>query len=127
MRNGVNEEIHQDFLHTGDVILINYGMKIPVDGLCISASQLKADEAAMTGESDHLIKDSVVNCIKIMEEKEMEARATKQSGKPNPHDLPSPLLMSGTAVAEGDGVMLAIVVGEASAIGIIRKSLEAEV
>jgi len=35
MRNGLNEEIHQDHLHTGDIILINYGMKIPVDGICL--------------------------------------------------------------------------------------------
>jgi len=34
--------------------------------------------------------------------------------------------MSGTSIAEGDGVMMAIVVGDASAIGIIKKSLQAE-
>lgn len=38
LRNGVMEEIHQDFLHVGDVLLINYGMKIPVDGICLRAS-----------------------------------------------------------------------------------------
>lgn len=31
----------------------------------------------MTGESDQLLKDSVENCLKVMEEKEMEARASK--------------------------------------------------
>ena len=52
----------------GDIILINYGMKIPVDGICIQANQLKADESAMTGESDHMGKDTVENCLKRMEE-----------------------------------------------------------
>ena len=125
LRNGQHEEIHQDFVHVGDIILVNYGMKIPVDGICLQANQLKADESAMTGESDHMVKDSVENCIKRMEEDEMEKRTTKNTAH-GAHELPSPLLMSGTSISEGDGMMLACVVGESSAIGIIRKTLEAE-
>lgn len=34
--------------------------------------------------------------------------------------------MSGTSVSNGDGKMLAIVVGDASSLGVIRKTLEAE-
>lgn len=101
-------------------------MKIPVDGLCISANEMKVDESAMTGESDHLKKDTIENCLKRVEEVEMEKRASKTAKKNDPHEVPSPLLMSGTAVSEGDGKMMAIVVGDDSAIGIIRKTLEAE-
>lgn len=59
----------------GDVILINYGMKIPVDGICLQANQLKADESAMTGESDHLPKESYDVCMKRLEDEEMRRRA----------------------------------------------------
>lgn len=124
MRNGINEEIHQDFIHVGDIIQMNYGMKIPVDGICLQCSQLKSDESAMTGESDALIKESYDVCLQRMEEVEMEKRAIKSTER-NIHDLPSPIIMSGTSVSEGDGAFLAIVVGEDSAIGIIRKALEA--
>lgn len=109
----------------GDIILLQYGMKIPVDGICLQANVLKADESAMTGESDALIKEPFDICIKRMEEMELEKRAMKTAER-GLHDLPSPIIMSGTAVSEGDGQMVAIVVGEASAIGIIRKTLEAE-
>jgi len=121
LRNGVTEDVHHNYLHVGDVIFIDYGMKIPVDGLVLSATQLTCDEAAMTGESDEMRKDSVENCMERMEELEMEKKSSTQ---PNPHDLPSPILLSGTGVAGGEGRMLAIMVGEASAIGQIRKTLE---
>jgi magnesium-transporting ATPase (P-type) len=120
------EEIHHNNLQVGDVILVELGMKIPVDGICLEANELKCDESAMTGESDHLKKDTVEVCLKKIEEAEMEWRANKNAGKFDHHEIPSPLLMSGTAISEGDGKMMAIVVGEISALGIIRKSLEDE-
>ena len=75
----------------------------------------------MTGESDEMRKDSFQNCMERMEENEMEKKSTSN---PSPHDLPSPILLSGTGVAGGEGRMLAIMVGEMSAIGQIRKTLE---
>jgi len=116
MRNGINEEIHQDLLHVGDLVLIQYGMKVPVDGVCVFGSQLKMDESAMTGESDALPKESFENCVKRMEEVEMEKRASKSNDK-NAHDLPSPVIMSGTSVSEGEGMMISIAVGDMSSIG----------
>lgn len=59
MRNGQIEDVHHNYLHVGDIIFVDYGMKIPVDGLVLSATQLTCDEAAMTGESDEMRKDSV--------------------------------------------------------------------
>jgi magnesium-transporting ATPase (P-type) len=34
--------------------------------------------------------------------------------------------MSGTSISEGDGLMICTVVGDSSAIGIIRKTLQAD-
>lgn len=75
LRKGELEEIHQDFLHVGDILLIKYGMNIPVDGICLRASQLKTSEAAMTGESDLMPKDTLENCIARMETLDMGKQA----------------------------------------------------
>lgn len=48
-RNGINMEIHQDFLLVGDLVLISEGMDIPADGLLLEASEITTDESAMTG------------------------------------------------------------------------------
>jgi magnesium-transporting ATPase (P-type) len=106
-------------------------MKIPVDGICLQANQLKADESAMTGESDHMAKDSYDICVKRFEEehkndKTKPDKAGHTKTAHSLHEIPSPILMSGTSISEGDGLMVAIVVGDSSAIGIIRKTLEAE-
>jgi Ca2+ transporting ATPase len=58
----VLETLHHNDLHVGDVIMVEYGMNIPVDGLCFQAVQLTCDESAMTGESVELKKDTVNAC-----------------------------------------------------------------
>ena len=63
MRNGKIEVIHNNFLHVGDIIYVEYGMAIPVDGICLQAVQLMADEAAMTGESDEVKKEPLAKCL----------------------------------------------------------------
>ena len=45
-------------------------MNIPVDGLVISGNGIMTDESAMTGETDHLPKDTVERCIQKREEHE---------------------------------------------------------
>jgi len=49
----------------------------------------------MTGESDELKKDSMEACKLRQEEKDAEYEYHKDP-KRNPHDLPSPVLLSGT-------------------------------
>ena len=63
LRNGVIETLHHNDLHVGDVIMVEYGMSIPVDGFVFQAVQLTTDESAMTGESVELKKDILVRCI----------------------------------------------------------------
>ena len=54
----------------------------------------------MTGESDELKKDSMEACKLRQEEKDAEYEYHKDP-KRNPHDLPSPVLLSGTQFATG--------------------------
>lgn len=47
----------------GDKIKIKNGMNIPVDGVILEAVGVMSDEAAMTGESDHLAKETITKCL----------------------------------------------------------------
>lgn len=107
----------------GDILKIRAGMNIPVDGIIIRSSGVQANEAAMTGESDELKKDSLDNCKIRQQEKDAEYEYLKSNAK-NPHDLPSPLLLSGTQVATGEGWFICIVVGKNSCVGKILGKLE---
>ncbi len=108
-------------MHCGDIIFVEYGMSIPVDGICIFASQLNCDEAAMTGESDEVKKDTIKKCEAYQREKEIEKDKTGGFKISRAHDLPSPIIMSGTSVSQGEGKMISIVVGESSCLGEIMK------
>lgn len=51
LRDGVEREVSTSDLVPGDVVVINSGDKVPADSRLLSASQLRIDEAALTGES----------------------------------------------------------------------------
>ena len=110
--------------------MLSGGMNIPVDGIILHSSGVKVSEAAMTGESDELQKDIVEHCLekkKKKEDKFEEDLANKLNPKRGPHDVNSPLMLSGTQVAVGTGEMLVIVVGKNSAIGQIMATLESKI
>jgi len=88
-------------------------MEIPGDSLVIEASELTADESAMTGETDPVKKNIISYCID-KRNSIIEEGAKNTAGR---HEVPSPILMSGTRVLSGEGRMLIIVVGEASCVG----------
>jgi magnesium-transporting ATPase (P-type) len=103
-------------LKTGDVI--------PVDGIVIKSKQIMTNEAAMTGESDERRKEPLDICLALRKDM-LEERATdKKEPSADHHELPSPVLMSGTSVENGSGDMLVIVVGKNSALGEIMDKLE---
>lgn len=97
-------------------------MAIPVDGIVLNATQLSLDEAAMTGESDEMKKDLLTTCLARREEKK-DDNAKAANNMLAAHELPSPVILSGTNVAGGEGKMMAIVVGEDSSLGQIIKTL----
>lgn len=74
---------------------IRAGMNIPVDGVVIRSSGVQINESAMTGEPDELKKESPEHCKLRQEEKEAEMAYSKTQER-TPHDLPSPVLLSGT-------------------------------
>jgi len=97
-------------------------MNIPVDGIVLNGTGVMADEAAMTGESDHLQKENYEKCVARKEEHEADSKGAHN----NKHDVPSPLLLSGTQVQVGDGSFLCIVVGPETCEGQIMAALDNE-
>jgi P-type E1-E2 ATPase len=63
MRDGKEQQTHRDFLKVGDIVKIVNGMNIPVDGVCVEANGVLSDESSMTGESDHLMKETYNKCF----------------------------------------------------------------
>ena len=118
-----DEKVHINCLHVGDIIHLNYGLVIPVDGIVVQCNQLQTNEAAMTGESDERRKELLETCLERREERAQEIDP-KKVDKTESHALPSPILLSGTDVAAGTGKMMAVMVGESSALGEILSKLE---
>ena len=80
------------------------------------------NEAAMTGESDERRKEPLKICqsLRVDAQKDLEGR---KEG-PDAHTLPSPIILSGTSVENGSGILLVTVVGKNSALGEIMDKLE---
>ena len=64
--------MHKENIKVGDIVKIQNGMDIPVDGIVIDGNGVLADESALTGESDHLSKESVAVCMHKKEQHEAE-------------------------------------------------------
>ena len=112
LRNGKVETIHHNYLHVGDVINVEYGMANPVDGIIYQATQLAADESAMTGESDEMKKETLFFCKQRRDEKNAENPKGDENNKMSrSHEISSPLILSGTSIAGGEGKMICLMVG----------------
>ena len=61
----------------------------------------------------------LAHCINKINELEVQG----EKNLSDKHEVPSPVLMSGTKVLTGDGKMVVIVVGDCSCIGKIRRKL----
>lgn len=62
VRKGVNEVIHHNDILVGDIIVIEGGKNIPVDGVVVKAVGINTNESAMTGEPDEMKKEPLEIC-----------------------------------------------------------------
>ena len=109
-RNGKPEEHISDDILVGDLINVNYGDIMPADLFLVEGNGIKMDEAALTGESDAMKKETYEKCMEI-----------KKSGS---NKVPSPLILSGTNCIEGSGKAIVVAVGDHSQKGIIRRTVD---
>jgi magnesium-transporting ATPase (P-type) len=119
LRDGKEIVQHRNYIKVGDIVKIQNGMNIPVDGVVISGIGVMSDESAMTGESDHLPKESMAKCA------ERRVLHEAESSERTPHSVPSPILLSGTQIQTGEGWFMCIVVGEMTCEGQILSGIKA--
>lgn len=106
MRNGKLINILTSEIVKGDTILIQAGDKVPVDGVLFEGN-IKVSQAVLNGESRDNTKTAAVNLD--------EAESTDYGS--------SCKVFMGSVVTSGEGYMVATVIGDASELGKINKSL----
>lgn len=113
VRSGRTEELSIYDLLVGDVVLLEPGDIIPVDGIFIEGHNLKCDESSATGESDLMRKTPA---------SEVHAAILKNE---NVKKM-DPFILSGAKVNEGVGRFVTTAVGVNSTFGKTMMSLRDE-
>lgn len=98
----------------GDIVHLEPGDVIPVDGIFVDGSDVKCDESSATGESDAIRKTPGAAVMKALE--------SGQSMKGL-----DPFIISGAKVIEGVGTYMATSVGVHSSFGSIMMSVRADI
>lgn len=93
IRNGNVTSVARKDIVKGDIVILNTGSEIPADGILLEATSLNVDESSLTGEPI---------CHKTTNESDFNAEAT----------YPSNMVLRGTKVMEGHGVMEVTATGD---------------
>ena len=113
IRSGKSREISVHDLLVGDVMHLEAGDMIPVDGVFISGHNLKCDESSATGESDVLRKTAADEVYTAIDTHRSVSKL-------------DPFIISGSKVSEGIGTFLVTAVGVNSSYGKTMMSLNDE-
>ena len=108
LRDGAAREVAAEELVPGDVIILNEGDRVPVDGRLIEAKELKVDNSSLTGES---------------EPQRLDAEASHDNVLESPN-----MVFSGSLVQGGEGKVVVCETGMQTQIGgivALTKSTEA--
>jgi len=97
VREGKEVTIKSDTIVPGDILVLETGMELSVDGLFISGSDIKVNESALTGEPDMIEKNA-----------------------------DHAWFISGTSVEEGNGRILVVGIGMGSFQGTLKSELDGE-
>jgi len=106
LRDGKELIISDTEVVPGDIIILAEGEKVPADARIIVSNSLKADEAAMTGESEPVQKIADVLVIKNL------ANADQKN-----------MLFKGTNIVSGNGKAIVVGTGSDTVIGKIAKQI----
>lgn len=113
IRSGKSREISVYDVLVGDVMHLEPGDLIPVDGIFIEGHNVKCDESSATGESDIIKKTPAAEVYRTIENHE-------------PLKKMDPFILSGGKVSEGVGTFLVTSVGVYSSYGKTMMSLQDE-
>jgi Ca2+-transporting ATPase len=115
IRSGKSYMVNVHDIFVGDVLHLEPGDLVPVDGILIDGHDLKFDESSATGESDAIKKTPGAQVMASL-----ELGATHGKGL-------DPFILSGAKVIEGVGTFLCTSVGVHSSFGKIMMSVQTEV
>jgi Ca2+-transporting ATPase len=115
IRSGKSQEISVHDIMVGDVLHLETGDVIPVDGIFIEGHAVKCDESSATGESDLLKKMPAAEAFTALQKLDSEDA-----------EKLDPFIISGSKVTEGNGTFLVTAVGVNSSYGRITMSLRTE-
>ena len=113
VRSGKSQEISVHDILVGDVMHLEPGDLIPVDGIFIDGYNVTCDESSATGESDIMRKTPADEVYHAIENHESTRKM-------------DPFIISGGKVSEGVGVFLVTSVGVNSSYGKTLMSLQDE-
>jgi len=108
LREGKELIISDSEVVPGDIILLQEGEKVPADARIIAATNLKIDEAALTGESEPVHKNS-----DILEKADLPIAEQKN------------MVFKGTHILAGNGKAIVVATGIETVIGKISKEIAA--
>jgi Ca2+-transporting ATPase len=114
IRSGKSFMMNVHDILVGDVLHLEPGDLVPVDGIFIQGHGLKCDESSATGESDALTKTGGLEVMRLLRE-----------GYHDVKDL-DPFIISGAKVLEGVGTFVCTSVGVNSSFGKIMMSVRTE-
>ncbi|CAI6273385.1 unnamed protein product [Periconia digitata] len=110
IRSGKTREVSVYEVLVGDLMQLEPGDMVPVDGILIKGHGLKCDESSATGESDLLKKTTAENAFNAIENHE-------------PLKKIDPFILSGAKVSEGVGTFMVTATGVHSSYGKTMMSL----
>jgi len=113
IRSGRTMNVSVYDVTVGDIMHLEPGDAVPVDGIFISGHGVKCDESSATGESDQMKKTAVDEVWQQVQ----NGTATKKL---------DPFIISGSKVLEGVGTFVVTSVGVNSSYGKIMMSLQTE-
>ncbi|KAL4907051.1 hypothetical protein BDW74DRAFT_176652 [Aspergillus multicolor] len=111
IRSGKTVRIPVYDVLVGDVLHLEPGDLVPVDGVYIEGHNVKCDESSATGESDQLKKTGGEQVLRLLEQ-----------GHTKQQDM-DPFIISGSKVLEGVGTCLVTSVGVNSSYGKILMAM----
>ncbi|KIW28559.1 calcium-translocating P-type ATPase, PMCA-type [Cladophialophora immunda] len=114
VRSGSTIEVSIHAILVGDVMVLEPGDVLPVDGILIDGHNVSCDEASATGESDLIKKTPADDHILALQAEKGDFKKF------------DPFMISGTKVSEGVGTFLVTAVGIHSGFGHTMVSLREE-
>ncbi len=108
VRDGKELVIRDDEIVPGDIILLQEGERVPADARIISVSNLKIDEASLTGESEAILKTNTV-----IDANTSELVVSDQKN----------MVFKGTYILSGNGTAIVVATGFNTEIGKIAQKI----